>query len=191
MSFNRQTFVISPMLAGSLLVVILIGGGLYAYQQKQTASKAATTPSTTPTVIPAQNENTFTATDKGATASSTKVNFLLSFKIKGDASGQQLTPSQVRQEFTLTSDQLTAVKTFLAQYHLSLTGTPSTIMDVNGSASDVNSAFAITLHSFMRSDGLQFNATSTAPVVPQQIQVEVAGVIGLDEQGFLTKRQPL
>ena len=191
MDLKRQAFVVSPVLAGSLFLVILISGGLYAYQQKQAEQKTVSTPSTIPSTVPVQIGNTFTAVDSGAVASSTKVSFILSLKVKGNTSDQQLTPAQVQQEFTLTSDQLTVVKAFLAQYHLSVYGTPGTIMDVNGNASDVNSAFAITLHSFMRNDGLQFNASLTVPIVPQQIKEEVAGVIGLDEQGFLTKRRPL
>ncbi len=94
---------------------------------------------------------------------------------------QWLTPQQVAAQFGASSDQMSHVISWAESYGLSVDSvSPSSLrISVSGSASQVERAFAVTLHQYQRKGGLVF-ANVAPPSLPVDTALEISAIDGLD-----------
>jgi trimeric autotransporter adhesin len=95
---------------------------------------------------------------------------------------QWLTPKQFASRFGATDDQIAATTAWLESQGLSVDAVaPSgTRMTVSGTASQVESAFAVTFRRYQVANAL-YVANSTTPSIPLEVASLIAGVSGLNE----------
>ena len=93
-----------------------------------------------------------------------------------------LTPAQFATSFGATDDQLTSITTWLQSQGLSVVSvSPArTRLTVSGTAAQIQSAFAVTMHGF-RVGARDHFANTTAPTVPAVVAPLISGVSGLDD----------
>ena len=93
-----------------------------------------------------------------------------------------LTPAQFATSFGATDDQLTAMTAWLQSQGLSVVSvSPShTRLTVSGTAAQIQSAFALTMHRF-RVGARDHFANTTAATVPAVVAPLISGVSGLDD----------
>lgn len=102
----------------------------------------------------------------------------------GSASyGQYLTPAQVQDRFGPSSDQLTAVKSWLTGAGLKITAVNAKAdgyVAVTGSVRDAATAFNVTFHNYRGPDRRTDRAPEQAASAPASVGAAVVAVTGLD-----------
>ena len=95
---------------------------------------------------------------------------------------QWVTPVEFAASFGATDDQLTAITTWLQSQGLAVVSvSPShTRLTVSGTAAQIQTAFALTMHRF-RVGARDHFANTTAPTVPSVVAPLISGVSGLDD----------
>jgi hypothetical protein len=95
---------------------------------------------------------------------------------------QWLTPQQFATQFGATDDQVAAATAWLQAQGLTVTSVSpaKTRVTVSGTAAQVQSAFAVTVHRYQSANAHYF-ANVDQPSVPQAMAAFVAGVSGLDD----------
>ncbi len=110
--------------------------------------------------------------------------------------GQFLTPAQFAAQFGPTQADYNAVIAYAQSQGLTVTRThpERTLLDVSGSASAAQAAFAVTLRQYAAPDGTVFHAPDSAPSIPASLAGRISAVCGLDTSAKRTtnlqQRQP-
>ena len=102
----------------------------------------------------------------------------------GDALyGQFLTSEEFTQKFGPTEGDYKAVADWAQAHGLTVTGTHDsrTLLDVAGSAAQVETAFAVRMNRYRTADGAVVFANSGAPRVARSVAARLAGVAGLSD----------
>jgi len=102
----------------------------------------------------------------------------------GDALyGQFLTSEEFTQKFGPTEEDYRAVADWAQAQGLTVTGTHDsrTLLDVAGSAAQVETAFAVRMNRYRTTDGRVVFANSGAPRVARSVAARLAGVAGLSD----------
>ena len=101
---------------------------------------------------------------------------------KSPAYHQWLTPQQFASQFGASADQIAATTTWLQSQGLTIEAvSPSrTRITISGTASQIQSVFAVTLRRYQVAGALYFG-NSTSPSVPQEAVSLIAGISGLDD----------
>ena len=96
--------------------------------------------------------------------------------------GHYLTPAEFAARFGPTAADYAAVAAAAKQAGLSVTGTHPNrlILDVSGSASQVEAAFSLHLQRYLNAAGREFYAPDAGPALPSGLSGRVSGVVGLD-----------
>ncbi|MBV9792323.1 MAG: S8/S53 family peptidase [Actinobacteria bacterium] len=102
----------------------------------------------------------------------------------GDASyGQYLTPAEVQQRFGPTSDQISAIKSWLSGAGLTVTGVVDKAdgyISVTGSVADAAKAFSVTFRNYHGPDQRTDRAPEQAATAPDTVSRAIVAVTGLD-----------
>jgi hypothetical protein len=95
---------------------------------------------------------------------------------------QWITPQQFAAAYGATDEQLAAVTTWAQSQGLALVAVSpaKTRLTVSGTAAQIQSAFAVSLHSYQLTGATHF-ANVTQPSLPQEVASLVTGVLGLDD----------
>lgn len=110
---------------------------------------------------------------------------------KGSANYHQfLSPSQFAAEFSPSVSAYNALQSYFTARGLSVAGTyPNRlVVDLTGTAGQVESALHVALHSYRMSTGHNVYANVGDPMLPANLQPSVAAVLGLDDISVLTPR---
>jgi hypothetical protein len=101
--------------------------------------------------------------------------------VKSAAYHQWLTPQQFATQFGATDDQIAAATAWLQSQGFTVEAvSPSKMrMAVSGTASQIQSAFAVSLRNYQAASGIYF-ANATRPSLPETVASMIAGVSGLD-----------
>ncbi len=96
--------------------------------------------------------------------------------------GHYLTPREFTDRFSPTQADYDAVVAYAQSMGLTVTGThPNrTLLDVTGSAVQVESAFNLRLQQYQTSEGRKFHAPDNDPEVPDALASRIEGLVGLD-----------
>jgi subtilase family serine protease len=102
----------------------------------------------------------------------------------GAAYHQFLTPSQFKEQFSPSDDEVAATVAYLATYGLTAERAGALSLHVTGSPSAIERAFKVTLHSYtVAAQGttpeLHYQAPTAAATIPAEISAVVNGVVGL------------
>lgn len=101
---------------------------------------------------------------------------------KGSTSYHQwLTPAQFATSYGATDDQITALTSWVQSQGLAIAAVSpaKTRMTISGTAGQVQSAFAVTLHHYVV-NGADYYANTTQPSAPTAMAALIAGVSGLN-----------
>jgi subtilase family serine protease len=102
----------------------------------------------------------------------------------GDSLYQQfLTPAQFTAQFSPSASDYADVADYLQSIGLTIVRTwPNrTVIDVAGASADVERAFGVRMYHFVRSDGSDFHAPATEPLVSSDIAGKMSAIVGLDD----------
>ena len=99
--------------------------------------------------------------------------------------GQFLTPDEFTQQFAPTQQQFDEVAKYLGDRGLVVAYTHPNrmIIDVTGSASDVENAFQLEMHQYQTPEGQTAFAPNVDPLVSDAVSSRIAGVVGLSSFG--------
>ncbi len=98
-----------------------------------------------------------------------------------------LTHQQVIQQFSPTTSQYDAVKSFLAKHGFKVTGThpDRLLIDVKGKVSNIQRVFKIKMHQYYRPNSSEeFYAPSTEPQIPASIPISCIGGLSNYRKSF-------
>jgi kumamolisin len=96
--------------------------------------------------------------------------------------GQYLSTQEFTDNFAPTQAEYDAVAGYFESMGLKVTGAHQNrmLLNVSGSASAIEGAFKLKLHSFEAADGREFYAPDNDPEVPDFVAARIMGIIGLD-----------